>query len=207
MRVRVRIKLSRSDGDPKTRTLEYALDGGTPRFDVCEGLDLVAVDNQESPGTVAEFWRGLSQVLSSIRRQGSAQLWCRIAADWPSGHRPRRTGRRGQCRAVRPIDPGVFKDLLALESKAAFAGDFTHPLQAYLNALARSSPRPRLSMLDWIARRSTQVSTAETMPRQRLRRPHVLKLRGLLEKKPPAGDRQRHALSLAGRAQGVLAGS
>src|ERR1700737_5398742 len=60
-------------------------------------------------------------------------------------------------------------------------GDVSHPVQAYLNALAPSSRRPQLSALDWIARRSTQVFTAETMPWQRLRPPHVLKVPGLLE--------------------------
>src|SRR5438105_8471661 len=59
--------------------------------------------------------------------------------------------------------------------------DFNHPVQAYLNALAPSSRRPQLSALDWIARRSTQLFTAETMPWQRLRRPYVLKIRGQLE--------------------------
>ena len=57
----------------------------------------------------------------------------------------------------------------------------SHPVQAYLNGMAPSSRRPQLSALDWIARRSTQVFTAETMPWQRLRRAHVLKIRGLLE--------------------------
>jgi hypothetical protein len=60
-------------------------------------------------------------------------------------------------------------------------GDVTHPLQAYLNAPAPSSRRPQLSALNWIARRATQVFTAETMPWQRLRHPHVLKIRGLLD--------------------------
>ena len=53
--------------------------------------------------------------------------------------------------------------------------DVSHPVQAYLNVLAPSSRRPQLSALDWIARRSTQVFTAETMPWQRLRRPHALR--------------------------------
>src|SRR5438128_8518658 len=75
-------------------------------------------------------------------------------------------------------------------------GDFTHPVQAYLNALAPSSRRPQLSALDWIARRSTQVFTAETMPWQRLRRPHVLKVRGLLEEnyQPATANRMLSAL-------------
>jgi hypothetical protein len=41
-------------------------------------------------------------------------------------------------------------------------GHVSHPVQAYLNGLAPSSRRPQLSALDWIARRSTQLYTAET---------------------------------------------
>jgi hypothetical protein len=41
-------------------------------------------------------------------------------------------------------------------------------MAAYLNGLAASSRRPQLSALDWIARRSTQVYTAETLPWHRL---------------------------------------
>jgi hypothetical protein len=52
--------------------------------------------------------------------------------------------------------------------------DLEHPVTAYLNGLAPSSRRPQLSALDWIARRSTQLYTAETMPWHRLRRPQVL---------------------------------
>jgi integrase len=71
-----------------------------------------------------------------------------------------------------------------------------YPGQAYLNALAPSSRRPQLSALDWIARRSTQVFTAETMPWQRLRRPHVLRIRGLLEDhyQPATANRTLSAL-------------
>jgi hypothetical protein len=73
-------------------------------------------------------------------------------------------------------------DLQTLPTHSSPAlGHVSHPVQAYLNALAPSSRRPQLSALDWIARRSTQVNTAESMPWQRLRRPHVLKIRGLLE--------------------------
>ena len=54
-------------------------------------------------------------------------------------------------------------------------------MPVYPGAFAPSSRRPQLSALDWIARRSTQVFSAETMPWHRLRRPHVLKIRGLLE--------------------------
>jgi hypothetical protein len=76
--------------------------------------------------------------------------------------------------------PGDALDLLPLlTDELPSLGDFTHPVQAYLNALAPSSRRPQFSALDWIARLSTQVCTAQTMPWQRLRRPHVLKVRGL----------------------------
>ena len=75
-------------------------------------------------------------------------------------------------------------------------GDVSHPVQAYLNALAPSSRRPQLSALDWIARRSTQVFTAESMPWQHLRRLHVLKIRGLLEEhyQPATANRMLSAL-------------
>jgi hypothetical protein len=53
--------------------------------------------------------------------------------------------------------------------------DLEHPVTAYLNGLAPSSRRPQLSALDWIARRATQLYTAETMPWHQLRRPHVLR--------------------------------
>jgi hypothetical protein len=59
--------------------------------------------------------------------------------------------------------------------------DLEHPVTAYLNGLAPSSRRPQLSALDWNARRATQLYTAETMPWHRLRRPHVPRIRGLLE--------------------------
>ncbi|MBJ7600037.1 MAG: hypothetical protein DLM67_08740 [Candidatus Nephthysia bennettiae] len=76
-------------------------------------------------------------------------------------------------------------------------GDVSHPVQAYLNILAPSSRRPQLSALEWIARRSTQVFTAETMPWQRLRRPHVLKIRGLLEEsyQPATANRMLSAVA------------
>src|SRR3989442_12402996 len=50
--------------------------------------------------------------------------------------------------------------------------------------------------LDWIARRATQLYTAETMPWHRLRRPHVLKIRGLLEEnyQPSTANRMLSAL-------------
>jgi hypothetical protein len=53
--------------------------------------------------------------------------------------------------------------------------DLGHPVAAYLNGLAPASRRPQLSALDWIARRATQIYTAETLPWQRLRRSHVLR--------------------------------
>jgi hypothetical protein len=74
--------------------------------------------------------------------------------------------------------------------------DLEHPVTAYLNALAPSSRRPQLSALEWIARRATQVYTAESMPWHRLRRPHVLKIRGLLEEhyQPATANRMLSAL-------------
>jgi hypothetical protein len=59
--------------------------------------------------------------------------------------------------------------------------DFSARSLAGLNGLAPSSRGPQLAALEAIARRSTQVLTAETMPWHRLRRPHVLKIRSLLE--------------------------
>src|SRR2546427_3997950 len=74
--------------------------------------------------------------------------------------------------------------------------DLRHPVAAYLNGLAASSRRPQLSALDWIARRSTQVYTAETLPWHRLRQPHVLKIWGLLEDhyQPATANRMLAAL-------------
>src|SRR5207253_4099250 len=74
--------------------------------------------------------------------------------------------------------------------------DNDHPVTAYLNGMAPSSRRPQLSALDWIARRSTQVFTADTMPWQRLRRAHVLNIRGLLEEhyQPATANRMLSAL-------------
>jgi integrase len=74
--------------------------------------------------------------------------------------------------------------------------DFEHPVTAYLNSLAPSSRRPQLSALDWIARRATHVYTAETMPWHQLRRPHVLRIRGLLEEhyRPATANRMLAAL-------------
>jgi hypothetical protein len=74
--------------------------------------------------------------------------------------------------------------------------DLEHPVTAYLNGLAPSSRRPQLSALDWIARRATQLYTAETLPWHRLRRPHLLKIRGLLEEhyQPATANRMLAAL-------------
>jgi integrase len=74
--------------------------------------------------------------------------------------------------------------------------DLKHPVTAYLNGLAPSSRRPQLAALEAIARRSTQVFAAETMPWQRLRRPHVLKIRSLLEENylPVTANRMLSAL-------------
>jgi hypothetical protein len=84
--------------------------------------------------------------------------------------------------AGRPAAAAQVLDLATLGAEQTLRlDDFEHPVTSYLNSLAPSSRRPQLSALDWIARRSTQVFTAETMPWQRLRRPHVLKIRGLLE--------------------------
>jgi hypothetical protein len=60
------------------------------------------------------------------------------------------------------------------------------------------SPLGGLSSRPWtgIARRSTLVFTAKTMPWQRLRRPHVLKIRSLLEEhyQPATANRMLSAL-------------
>src|SRR2546428_2175680 len=96
-----------------------------------------------------------------------------------------------------PAEPEHGLDLRPFTSdQLPSLGDVNHPVQAYLNALAPSSRRPQLSALDWIARRSTQVFTVETMPWQRLRRPHVLKIRGLLEEhyQPATANRMLSAL-------------
>src|SRR5205807_8520877 len=80
----------------------------------------------------------------------------------------------------------VSKQLLTLSApptERSSLADLEHPVTAYLNWLAPSSRRPQLAALEAIARRSTQVFTAESMPWQRLRRPQVLKIRSLLEEK------------------------
>ena len=96
-----------------------------------------------------------------------------------------------------PAEPEHGLDLKPFPSdQLPSLGDVRHPVQAYLNALAPSSRRPQLSALDWIARRSTHVFTAETMPWHSLRRPHVLKIRGLLEEsyQPATANRMLSAL-------------
>jgi integrase len=90
-----------------------------------------------------------------------------------------------------------FSILAALEIEQTLRlDDFEHPVTAYLNSLAPSSRRPQLSALDWIARRATQLYTAETMPWHRLRRPQVLKIGGLLEEhyQPTTANRMLAAL-------------
>jgi hypothetical protein len=102
------------------------------------------------------------------------------------------------------FEPGSGSQVFDLGSFASdqlpSLGDLSHPVQAYLNALAPSSRRPQLSALDWIARRSTQVFTAESMPWQRLRRPHVLKIRAcsrsITSRPPPTGCSPRSAACL-----------
>ncbi len=104
------------------------------------------------------------------------------------------------CRLDPPRLPGAsaeLLDLILLEAEPPRRlADSAHPVSAYLNGLAPSSRRPQLSALDWIARRSTQLYTAATMPWQRLRRPRVLKIRGLLEKhyQPATANRMLSAL-------------
>jgi integrase/recombinase XerD len=99
--------------------------------------------------------------------------------------------------AGRPAAPAQVLDLAILEAEQTLRlDDFKHPVTAYLNSLAPSSRRPQLSALDWIARRATNVHTAETMPWHHLRRPHVLKIRGLLEEhyQPATANRMLAAL-------------
>jgi hypothetical protein len=96
-------------------------------------------------------------------------------------------------------EPAVSDHLLSLaapEAEQSSLADLAHPVTAYLNSLAPSSRRPQLSALDWIARCATQLYTAETMPWHRLRRPHVLKIRGLLEEhyQPATANRMLSAL-------------
>jgi hypothetical protein len=99
--------------------------------------------------------------------------------------------------AGRPEAAAQVLDLAALEIEQTLRlDDFEHPVTAYLNSLAPSSRRPQLSALDRIARRATQLYTAETMPWHRLRRPQVLKIGGLLEEhyQPTTANRMLAAL-------------
>jgi integrase len=74
--------------------------------------------------------------------------------------------------------------------------DLRHPVAAYLSGLAQSSRRPQLAALEAIARRATSVYSAETLPWHRLRRPHVLRIRQLLEDhyQPATANRMLAAL-------------
>jgi hypothetical protein len=102
---------------------------------------------------------------------------------------------------IAPItkEPAVSDLVLTLagpEAEQSSLADLEHPVTAYLNGLAPSSQRPQLAALEAIARRSTHVFTAETMPWQRLRRPQVLKIRSLLEENylPATANRMLSAL-------------
>jgi hypothetical protein len=71
-----------------------------------------------------------------------------------------------------------------------------HPVVADLNGLAPPLRRPQVAALEAIAQRATQVYTAESMPWHRLRPPHVLKIRSLLEEnyRPASANRMLAAL-------------
>src|ERR1700730_8858061 len=80
-----------------------------------------------------------------------------------------------------PLAPAQVLDLPSLDiEQSRSLTDLEHPVTAYLNGLAPSSRRPQLAALEAIARRSTRVFNAATMPWHRLRRPQVLKIRSLL---------------------------
>jgi hypothetical protein len=96
-----------------------------------------------------------------------------------------------------PLAPAQVLDLPSLEIELPRSlTDLDHPVTAYLNGLAPSSRRPQLAAQEAIARRSTRVFNAETMPWQRLRRPQVLKIRSLLEESylPATANRMLSAL-------------
>jgi hypothetical protein len=101
-------------------------------------------------------------------------------------------------------EPAVSDQVLSFagpEAEQSSLADLEHPVTAYLNGLAPSSRRPQLAALEAIARRSTQVFTAESMPWQRIRRPP-----GAQDPEPalgalPASHRQPHALRPAWRAE------
>ena len=78
------------------------------------------------------------------------------------------------------MDPRGRSSTSGPPAERSSLADLEHPVTAYLNWLAPSSRRPQLAALEAIARRSTQVFTAESMPWQRLRQPLVLKIRSLL---------------------------
>jgi len=87
--------------------------------------------------------------------------------------------------------------LVELEGEpVASLAQLGHPVTAYLNGLAPSSRRPQLAALEAIARRATQIYSAESMPWQRLRRPQVLQIRSLLEEnyRPASANRMLAAL-------------
>jgi hypothetical protein len=95
------------------------------------------------------------------------------------------------------VPDGQVLDLVELEAEQLpVLSQLGHPVTAYLNGLALSSRRPQLAALEAIARRSTQVYSAETMPWQQLRRPHVLQIRSLLEEnyRPSSANRMLAAL-------------
>jgi integrase len=101
--------------------------------------------------------------------------------------------------AGRPAAAAQVLDQATLEAEQTLRLDnFKHPVTAYLNSLAPASRRPQLSALDWIARRATQFYTAETMPWHQLRRPHVLRIRGLLEEHYQAATANRMLAALRG---------
>jgi integrase len=106
-------------------------------------------------------------------------------------------GRAQGAIAAEPPTGAQVLDLVGVEGEQPSSlADLGHPVTAYLNGLAPSSRRPQLAALEAVARRSTQVFTAESMPWQRLRRPHVLKIRSLLEENylPATANRMLSAL-------------
>jgi YVTN family beta-propeller protein len=104
--------------------------------------------------------------------------------------------RRPQWYSHQDRPPALNLTLACPEAGQFSLAGLEHPVTAYLNGLAPSSRRPQLAALEAIARRSTQVFGAETMPWQLLRRPHVLKIRSLLEENylPATANRMHSAL-------------
>jgi hypothetical protein len=112
----------------------------------------------------------------------------------------------GPAIAQEPAALAQVVDLVELDAEQPSSlADLGHPVTAYLNGLAPSSRRPQRAALEAIARRSTQVFDAETMPWQRLRRPHVLKIRSLLEENYLPATANRMLSALRGVLTGVLA--